>query len=368
VNTSAPSTLTTLVDHQLLAGRDQDTVVLAAHRLYEHLLGLWAPGVIEAAFDLGVFVALADGVPVTSAHLAEKLNSDPRGMRVLLDALAAYEMLERSTTNGTVHYGLNAELADCLLPDGLFSLAGKMRYDRMMAWDAWRNLGQAVRGEGSSGHSENHHNGISEVEYESLVRGINFWAPPIISILAGALREQGWGGEQSAAMLDVGCGTGLYSQLLMKEFPKLTGVGLDVARIVKIAQAQGERMGVQDRFQPVEKDFWIEDWGGGYDLILFANIYHLQNPESAADLSIRASKALSEDGIVAIIDQIVDDRTDTASTQDRFFRLFAASMLATGGGDSYQLSEYDEWLSNASLRRVALIDTPMHRILLAKHA
>jgi hypothetical protein len=51
--------------------------------------------------------------------------------------------------------------------------------------------------------------------------------------------------------------------------------------------------------------------------------------------------------------------------QNRFFRLFAASMLATGGGDAYTVHDYDQWLADAGLRRVALLDTPMHRVLLA---
>ncbi len=357
-----------LVDTARLPESGPDhAVVTAAHRLYEHLIGLWAPGVIEAAFDLGVFAALVDG-RVTAPELADRLNVDQRGMRVLLDALSAYKMVIRSTSERVAHYEIPAELADCFLPDGLFSLAGKMRYDRMLAWDAWRNLAQAVRGDGSAGAGEQHHNQISAVEYESLVRGINFWAPPIVSILADSLRAFGWRPGQPTSMLDVGCGTGLYSQLLLKEFPELTCVGLDVARIVPIAQAQGERMEVAARFQPLARDFWVEDWDSGFDLILFANIFHLQTPESAQDLSLRASKALADGGVVAIVDQIVDDRTDADNTQDRFFRLFAASMLATGGGDSYPLSEYDDWLSGAGLRRIQLIDTPMHRILLAVRA
>ncbi|TYB71027.1 methyltransferase domain-containing protein [Nonomuraea sp. PA05] len=355
-----------LVDRRLLpdVGAGHETVA-AAHHVYEHLIALWAPGAIEAAFDLGVFAALADG-PATAEALAGRLEVDQRGMRVLLDALSAYDLIDRGSSAGGVRYGLRAGLRECLLPDGLYSLAGKVRYDRMLAWTAWRNLAQAVRGDGSAVPQ---HNQISTTEYESLVRGINFWAPPIVSILAGALRDRGWpAGPAAPAMLDVGCGTGLYSQLLLQQFPELTGVGFDVERIVSIARAQSERMDVGDRFQPLAIDFWQRDWGTGFDLVLFANIFHLQTPDSARELSIRASKALAGGGVVAIIDQIVDDRADADSVQDRFFRLFAASMLATGGGDAYPLSDYDEWLSVAGLRRAALVDTPMHRILLATHA
>jgi hypothetical protein len=42
-------------------------------------------------------------------------------------------------------------------------------------------------------------------------------------------------------------------------------------------------------------------------------------------------------------------------------------MLATGGGTSYSIDQYDRWLADAGLRRVALYDTPMHRLLIAGH-
>jgi SAM-dependent methyltransferase len=360
-----PQESTGLVDMDLVSASGADHgVVRAAHRLYEHLIGIWAPGIIEAAFDLDVFTTLGDR-PVTAAQLADELDADPRGMRVLLDALYAYEIIDRTVTDGAVGYTLPPDLRECLRPDGLYSLAGKMRYDRMRAWDAWRNLADEVRG---TGGATQQHNQISDVQYESLARGINFWAPPIVSALAGALRELGWTPEQATKLLDVGCGTGLYSQLMLREFPAMSGLGLDVPRIVPIARSQSEQVGVQARFDAVVRDFWEQDWGSGFDLVLFANIFHLQTPDAAQDLSLKASKSLADGGVVAIIDQIIDDGNGPGTTQDRFFRLFAASMLATGGGDAYTLSEYDQWLNTAGLRRIRLIDTPMHRILLAVRA
>ena len=55
---------TPLVDTELLPGRG--TGVNAAHRMYEHLIGIWATGVIEAAHDLGAFTALISGPAMNS--------------------------------------------------------------------------------------------------------------------------------------------------------------------------------------------------------------------------------------------------------------------------------------------------------------
>jgi hypothetical protein len=364
--TAGMSGMRALADATLLpAGDGEARVIREAHRWYEHLISLWAPGVIEAAHDLGVFAILADGA-LTHAELAGQLGTDPRATRVLLDGLYAYGLLERTwDTTGALVYVLPPEARECLLPDGLYSLAGKIGYDRQLAWNAWRNLADSVRSGARDAGGAEQVNQISESEYEALVQGINFWAPPVVDILGSALEGLGWPAGERTTMLDVGCGTGLYSQLLLRRFPFLSAVGMDVQRVIPLAVKQSERLNVMSRFSPVTRDFQNEEWGSGYGLVLFANIFHLQTPESAGKLAQRAGEAVADGGYVAIVDHIIDDDLDGQSTQDRFFRLFAVSMLATGGGGAYSIGDYEKWLAAARLRHVALLDTPMHRVLIA---
>ncbi|MEU4770411.1 class I SAM-dependent methyltransferase, partial [Actinosynnema sp. NPDC023794] len=347
-----------LVDTARLGGASD--VVRAAHRVYEHLISLWAPGLIEAAHDLGVFIRLAAG-PATAPELAAALGADERATRVMLDGLYAYDLLERLPD---ARYELPAPMRECLLPDGLFSLVGKIDYDRRLGWRAWRDLAGTVRVGTSDDDGAPRVNQIPDEMYESVVRGINFWAPPIVETLVAALADLG---APPSTALDVGSGSGIYSQLLLREFPGLTAVGLDKPRINALARRQSRRLGVDGRFRTVDGDFRTEDWGDGHDLVLFVNIFHLQSPDSAQALVLKAAKALSLDGLVAIVDQVVVD-DDLGSSQDRFSRLFAASMLTSGGGDTYALREYDEWLAGGGLRRVRLLDAPMHRLLLAARA
>lgn len=356
-----------LVDASMLPdGSGEHGIIRAAHRWYEHLIGMWAPGVIEAAHDLGVFQALAEG-PMTSAEVAAACRSDARATRVLLDALYAYELIDRTTgLDDTTIYIFPEDAHGCLLPGGIYSLSGKIAYDRRLAWAAWRNLAGAVRTGSYTENGSDRLNQISEAEYEQLVGGINFWAPPVVSILADALERRGWSAaDKPYRMLDVGCGTGLYGHLLTRRIPSVSVTGIDVERIVSIANAQAESLGVGDRFTGVALDFQNDCWGNDFDLVFFANIFHLQTSGSAAQLACKAAAAVAPDGIVAIADHIITDDFGGQSTQDRFFRLFAASMLASGGGDAYRVQEYDAWLAEAGLKRIALLDAPMHRILLA---
>lgn len=358
-----------LVDTTLLGNHGHDVeVISAAHRVYEHLISLWAPGVIEAAHDLGVFSLLAEG-PADTPSVAQALGTDLEATEVLLEGLFAYDMLGRVPTDGWAIYTLPDAVRDCLLPDGLYSLAGKVRYDREMAWGAWRNFADAVRNGKRGADGAERGNQISAEEYSSLVRGINFWAPPVVDRLAREIRQHGWPTLRGTSMIDIGCGSGLYSHLMLQRFPQLTAVGVDVPRILDIATEHAQRLGVEDRFAARPGDFSTDDFGSDYDLALLVNIYHLQSSDSARDLTMRVAKLVSDDGLVAIVDHIIDDsRGGPDSTHNRFFRLFAASMLATGGGNAYTLDDYDGWLHHAGLHRVSLVETPMHRILLAKRS
>jgi SAM-dependent methyltransferase len=360
-----PATRPAILDESRFAPGAQYS--LTAHRIYEQLIALWAPAVIEAGHDLGVFAQLAQG-PSTSAGLAQALGTDPRATRVLLDALSAFGMLERLEQPGPVRFVLPDDVAACVLPEGIFSLAGKIAYDRAVAWAAWQGLAGAVRAGTTGTGGEECLNQISEREYENLVGGINFWAPPIVHILARHLHERGWSHGDGRAVLDVGCGTGIYSHLLLQQFPFATAVGLDAERIAPIARRQSRLLGVADRFTPRPGDFAHDPWSEGSDLVLFANIFHLQHRDAAQELLRRAARSLAPGGVVAIVDHIVDEARAGDSVQDRFARLFAASMLATGGGDAYTLGDYGAWTAAAGLRRVALLDAPMHRVLIAELA
>lgn len=353
-----------LVDYsKLSADGTGASKIRAAHQVYEHLVSLWAPAIIEAAHDLGFFVELGTG-PRSVDDVATARTTDRRATRVMLDALYAYGLVTKSQDGREHRYALPEAYREALLPGGLFSLVGKIAHDRNVAWSAWSNLARTVRRGTRDESGDDRANGISETDYEDLVTGINFWAPPIVDVLASTLTENGWKAGEPVSLLDVGCGTGLYGQLLLERFPHWRARGIDAPRIVPLADAQAARLGVQDRFSGVVRDIWQGGWGEDADLILLNNMIHLQTEESGQKLLQAAANALSGDGLVCIADQVVIP--DEEAPQSRFAMLFAASMLATGGGDAHSLATCDRWLAAAGLERAAVLDAPMHKIVLAR--
>ncbi|MEV6768356.1 class I SAM-dependent methyltransferase [Nocardia sp. NPDC051030] len=340
--------------------------VEAAHQLYSALIAQWEPAILESSSTLGVFEALRTG-PASSDEVAESISGDPRSVRLLLEALVAYGWVTRTESRkGESRYAAEEAVIACLTGGSMFSLLGKVGYNRAVSSTAWRGLDHSVRNGVSGGNGEIDNNAISAEQYEDLVTGINFWAPPIVDKLADRLSRDGWGSGEPREILDIGCGSGIYSQLLLRRFEAATAIGLDADNILRIAADQARTLGVAERFDTRAADFWGADWGRDRDLVVFANIFHLVNPSGAATLLEKARAAVGPDGVIAIVDNILVGGLETDSPQDRFASLFALSMLVTGGGTTYELRDYDAWLAGAGLTRTALIDAPMHRIILAR--
>src|SRR5213592_2201705 len=86
----------------------------AGHHMYEKLISIWATGLIEAAYDLGVFERLTVA-PVTSDALAAQLGTEPRATRVLCAALMVYGVL---TCDGDGRFAVPADVALCFVDGG----------------------------------------------------------------------------------------------------------------------------------------------------------------------------------------------------------------------------------------------------------
>lgn len=358
-----------VIDYSAFAatGSEDEETVIAAHELYAKLIGLWTPAIIEAAFDLGVYPHLCDEA-VSSDHVANALSLDATASRILLDGLHACGIIDRSLPDDRIPlYRLQDRFAPLLVGSGSYHLLGKLSYDRMVAWSAWRRLADTIRNGTSDSDHAGAQNQNSEQNYVSLVSGINFWAPHAVETLrAGLADDLGWKLSWPTSVLDVGCGTGIYSHLLLQKEPSWTATGLETPKVANIAHDQAERFGVADRFECRHADFLEDDWGPRRDLVLFANVFHLLSSSIASTLIERAARAVRPGGCICIIDHIVvDSKGALDEPQDRFAALFAVSMLSTGGGDAHRALDYEHWLRSAGLRPVALKATPMHRLLLA---
>lgn len=310
--------------------------------------------ILMTGVRLGVFEALAAG-PADARELAERLGADPRGMRILCDALAALGILDKTGETGetgALRYRNGAPARAALLPDSPRPKVAMLRHGARL-YERWAKLFDSVKGgtpvpdeaidprlpsdERAFAHA------MADVARDSAVK------------TADALEEAGVldGVER---VLDVGGGPGLYAVELVRRVPGARAVVFDQPETAEVARETAESAGVGDRVTAWPGDAFADDLLAGgppYDLILISNLVHIYPPEANRRLIERSANALAPGGRLVIKEFLLEpDRI-----QPRGAALFAVNMLvSTEGGDCYTVDEVHGWFEESGLSPGATLD------------
>lgn len=305
--------------------------------LLQMIQGLHVTGIVKAGVELGVFGQVADGNHDADA-VASAVGADPRGIRILLDALAALGLLERRDG-----YQLTPMSESFLVPgrptylgDMVKILAGPW------AWTGFPRLAEAVR-QGAT---------LTERPWET--PGHEFWetfSPSSVGAISGpgsqalaALIEPWAAGRESLAILDVACGSGLFSLTSAARLPQAHVTLLDSPEVLDLTKGTIEQLGLADRTAFIAGDAFEVPLDGPYDLIIVSHLFHHFSEERCAVLLARLRDVLAPGGRLVIHEFI--SGADPAETP--FPYLFSVIMLtSTHEGEAYSLDTYERLLRDA---------------------
>jgi tRNA (cmo5U34)-methyltransferase len=169
--------------------------------------------------------------------------------------------------------------------------------------------------------------------------------------------------ERDAAIrvLDLGCGTGALSGIVLREFPNATVRAIDLApnMLAEYAARHSAHVG---RFDCEVGDLADHDLGGGYDLIASGLAIHHLSDDGKRDLYRRIAAALVPDGVFIQRELILGE---TAEETERFHAEWREFMARNGEDAERWFSAYlaeDQpaslsanlgWLEEAGLTEVA---------------
>jgi SAM-dependent methyltransferase len=267
---------------------------------------------------LGLYRALAQHGPLTSAELAEKTETHERYVREWLANQAASGYLEydpgtRKFTLPAEHQPVLADESSPVLLCGLYQIAQTLFADEPAITQAFKT------GRGFGWHE---HDARLFPATERFFRpGYNAhlvpeWIPALDGVEA-KLRA-------GASVADVGCGLGTSTIVMAKAFPKSQFVGYDYhAESIAAARRAAERAGVGDRvrFEIASAQAFP---GGPYDFIAcFDCVHDMGDPVGAAT---HMREALSPDGTFMMVEPFANDKLeDNLNPVGRLF--YAASTI-----------------------------------------
>jgi C-methyltransferase len=310
--------------------------------------GLQVSGILQAGIQLGVFDAIAAGT-TDARGIAASAGSSERGTRILLDALAALELLERRDGS----YALSPAAEAYLVAGRPGYLGGMMSIiGGDAAWEGYAHLADAVRRGGTvlAEHAET----PGHAFWETFAAASGGMATPAAQALAEVL-EPWLAARDSLRILDVACGSGLYSLTIAARHEHARVTLLDWSNVLERTRETVERLGLGDRTSTIEGNVFEEPLGGPYDLVVASHILHHFSEERCAVLLERLAAVLKPDGRLAINEFVPGERP----AEEPFPHLFSVLMLTwTREGEAYSLETYERLLQAAGLTRPEVHASP----------
>lgn len=292
--------------------------------------GFMETRVFLTAAELDLFTLLAER-PLALDEAAAELRADPRGLAILLDALAATGLLEKEEGRWRTPPGLEPFLVSggerSLLPLALHSVN---------LWERWSRLTEVVAG-GRPRAAD------GDRWTRAFIGAMHAIASPQADALVAAV-----GPGDARRLLDVGAGPGTYALAFLRAVPAMRATLFDLPEVVEIARERVAAAGLSERVDLVAGDLRTDALPGGHDLAFVSAIVHMLGPAENVALFRKIRDALVPGGRIVLRDHVMSpDRT-----APRAGALFAVNMLVgTEQGGTFTFAELSSWLLEAGFER-----------------
>jgi 2-polyprenyl-3-methyl-5-hydroxy-6-metoxy-1,4-benzoquinol methylase len=263
---------------------------------------MFGGGLMVLGDRLGLYRAMADGKPVTSAALAERTGTNERYVREWLMAQASGGYVEYDASAKTFRlppehaFALTDEFGALFFP-GAFQVA-------LGALKAIPKLEQRFRSGDGLDWGEQDRDVFEGTERffrpNYIAHLLGEWLPALDGVQAKL--------EKGARVADVGCGRGASTILLAKAFPKSTFVGFDYHEpSIEGAREAATRAGVKGNVR-FERAKATDFPGEGYDLVAFFDCLHDMGDPVAVAKHVRGRMA--KDGTWMVVEPFAGDRPE----------------------------------------------------------
>jgi predicted O-methyltransferase YrrM len=288
--------------------------------------GFRASRVILTANNYAVFEHLQ--TPKTAGMLAKKIKTDLRATEILLDAVTALGLL-----NKTGPKYRNSSLAAKFLVRKSPWYQGDMLRHSDTLWKNWSGLDEILKTGLPNRTGERHH--------ESFIRAMHNNA---VFRAKNVIRAVGVKGVKRA--LDLGGGPGTYSiemalqgvSMTLFDQPNTMGIARKIMKEAKVRNIEF-----------IDGDFHSDDIGSGYDLVFISQIVHSLSIEESLGLLKKSYKALNPGGRIAIQEFFLGENRAYPVPG----ALFSVNMLVnTAAGRCYTPQEMQVWLNRTGFKRI----------------
>jgi ubiquinone/menaquinone biosynthesis C-methylase UbiE len=307
--------------------------------------------ILEAAVRLEVFDYL-DFRPMTLDEVCQATKCSPRGMRALLNALVALDLLDKYGGKSGDRYALTAESAAYLVSTSPDFQGQMCKHVSRLLIHRWLGLTESVR-TGRPAPGPVNDPATSGPYFREFVEDIFPMSYEAARGLADALKIR----ETTTPInvLDLAAGSGVWGIALAEASPLVHVTAVDWESVLPVTRRVAEKHDVASQFTFKEGDLLTTDFGTGHHIATLGHIIHSEGENRSRQLLKKLHDTLAPGGTVVIAEFLPnDDRTGPTGAL-----IFACTMLVnTEEGDTFTYNEMAEWLRAAGFENVRELDVP----------
>lgn len=316
------------------------------------LNGGWAAQVISVAAELRIADLLAGGAE-RPEELARATGCHEPSLRRLLRALASLGLCEEREEDSFHPTALGALLED----DAPLSLRGLALYGGYKR-RVWERLVYSVQ-TGECASPLVHGAAVFEhLERDGATAGLFDRAMTETTRVIARAVVAAYDFSDFERVVDVGGGNGELLAAILRASSATRGVLLERPRALDGARRLLERAGVAERCELVAGDFF-ESVPGGADCYLLKRVLHDWDDDRAAAILRRCRQAMSADGRLLVVEQVMPVRIAACAAHQEVTRLDLHMLLMLGGRERTE-SEYRRLLESAGFGVRRLIQAALN--------
>ena len=319
---------------------------VTSKRLLEFGFGFAPALIIDTAVKYYIFDALDHG-PKTLKEIHAATGASQRGLRAILNALVALQLLEKDARG---LFSLTPESAAFLLRSQPNYQGGLFRHVSNRLIPNWLQLSE-VLGSGLPVAAANPEK--QAAYYQEFVEDLFGFNHAAAQALAEILEISKI--SELISVLDLAAGSGVWGIALAQRSYMVRVQAVDFPAVIPITQKVAKRCGVENQFTYTEGDLATADFGSGHHIALLGHILHSQGMAESRALIRKTYAALAPGATIVIADCL----TNTDRTAPLFPLLFAVSMLVhTKDGDTFSFEEIRSWLEESGFADARLVNVP----------
>jgi len=328
-------------------GRLQQKLVPAPIADLDFVTGMWNFQIVYALCELGVFEKLGNA-PLSVATLSSQLGLPEDRLYRVLRAASVIGVVSEAQGRAFTLTAMGSGLRE----DTLGSMRDYILFQGRYGWKSWSQLTEVMKGDKNALQLLY---GQSTFEFFSTPKVSETFNKAMTAISAMAVDGvlAAYDFKPYKRIADVGGGHGRLLGTILRDYPHLEGVLVDLPAVVVGAEPVLDELGVKSRCRIEAGDFFEPLPALNADLILMKNIIHDWSDDDAKCILNHCREQMKPDAKLLLCEVVVP-----LPNQPSFAKHLDIEMLVHAEGKERTQEEYAALFKDAGLKMNRVIATP----------